>query len=131
MKRIIFTVLGFVCLGFGCVGIFLPVLPTVPFFLATLFCFTQASETLRAWFIGTKLYQNHLDSYVKKEGMRMDTKIRIILSITMIMGISISVMLWHGVYIPCIILGIVWVIHLIYFIFGVKTINGTRKTGGK
>ena len=35
LKRLFFLILGCVCLALGCVGIVLPVLPTVPFFLAT------------------------------------------------------------------------------------------------
>ena len=38
LKRLIFLILGFLCLGLGCVGVALPILPTVPFFLVTVFC---------------------------------------------------------------------------------------------
>ena len=31
LKRLIFLILGCLCLGLGCVGIVLPILPTVPF----------------------------------------------------------------------------------------------------
>ncbi len=37
--KIVWIVLGFLCLGLGTVGIVLPILPTVPFYMATLFCF--------------------------------------------------------------------------------------------
>lgn len=36
--KIFWIVLGFLCLGFGTIGIVLPILPTVPFYMATLFC---------------------------------------------------------------------------------------------
>ena len=42
LKRLFFLILGCVCLALGCVGIVLPVLPTVPFFLATVFCFANS-----------------------------------------------------------------------------------------
>lgn len=35
--KIIWIALGFVCLGLGTVGIVLPILPTVPFYMATAF----------------------------------------------------------------------------------------------
>ena len=51
--KIFWIVLGFLCLGFGTIGIVLPILPTVPFYMATLFCFAKSSERLHTWFIGT------------------------------------------------------------------------------
>ena len=33
--KIFWIVLGFLCLGFGTIGIVLPILPTVPFYMAT------------------------------------------------------------------------------------------------
>lgn len=64
--KIVWIVLGFLCLGLGTVGIVLPILPTVPFYMATLFCFAKSSKKLHDWFIGTNLYKKHLDSFVQK-----------------------------------------------------------------
>jgi len=122
IKRLIFLILGFLFLALGTIGVFLPVLPTVPFYLATVFCFTQSSKRLHDWFIGTKLYKKHLESFVEKKGMLIKTKVSIILSVTLLMGFGAFMMGRKGIWIPCIILGIVWLCHVIYFIFGVKTI---------
>ena len=79
LKRLVFLIVGCLCLALGCIGIVLPILPTVPFFLVTVFCFSQSSERLHNWFLGTKLYKNNLESYVKGEGMTKKTKIKICL----------------------------------------------------
>ena len=42
VKRLIFLILGCIFLALGCIGIVLPVLPTAPFFLVTVFCFSQS-----------------------------------------------------------------------------------------
>ena len=42
--KIFWMILGFLCLGLGTVGIVLPILPTVPFYMATLFFFANSSE---------------------------------------------------------------------------------------
>lgn len=101
LKRLFFLILGCVCLALGCVGIVLPVLPTVPFFLATVFCFANSSEKLHAWFLGTELYQKHLDSFVKKTGMTAQTKAGILMSVTLLMAVGFFLMLRKALYIPC------------------------------
>ena len=123
LKRLLYLILGCVCLGIGCVGVVLPILPTVPFFLATLFCFAKSSEKLHNWFIGTKLYKNNLESFVNGRGMTLKTKIRIMVTVTLLMGFGSFMMLRKGIYIPCIILAVVWVCHIVYFVFGVRTIK--------
>ena len=122
LKRLIFLIAGCVCLGLGCIGIVLPVLPTVPFFLATVFCFSQSSQKLHDWFFGTKLYKNNLESYVKGQGMTTKTKAKILLTVTMLMAFGFGMMLRKALYVPCGILACVWAAHLVYFLFGVKTI---------
>ena len=123
MKRIIFAALGLICFGLGTVGVFLPILPTTPFYLLTLFFFANSSEKLHTWFLGTNLYKKHLDSFVKKRGMLLSTKISIIATVTLLMGFCIFMMGRKGIWIPCIILGVVWLFHILYFAFRVKTIS--------
>ena len=123
LKRLLFLIVGCISLGLGCIGIVLPILPTVPFFLLTVFCFSQSSQRLHDWFVGTKMYKKHLESFVKKKGMTVRTKATIMSSVTLLMGFGFTMMMLKGIYIPCIILAVVWICHVIYFIFGVKTIR--------
>lgn len=123
LKQILFLILGCICLGLGCVGIVLPILPTVPFFLVTVFCFANSSQKLHDWFVGTKMYKKHLESFVKKKGMTAKTKATIITSVTLLMGFGFVMMFLKEIYVPCIILAAVWICHIIYFVFGVKTIH--------
>ena len=122
LKRIIFTVIGCVSLGIGCVGAVLPIIPTVPFFLLTVFCFANSSVKLHNWFVNTKMYKKQLDSFVKKKGMTVKTKVTILTLITAIMLLGFILMMLKGIIIPSIILALVWLFHLVYFIFFVKTI---------
>ncbi len=121
--KIFWLITGFISLALGTIGIFIPILPTVPFYLLTAFSFAKSSERLHTWFLSTKLYKNHLESFVEKRGMPVKTKISIIASVTLLMGFGFFMMARKGIWIPCIILAIVWLCHIIYFIFRVQTIR--------
>ena len=64
--RILWMGAGFLCMGLGTVGVILPILPTVPFYMATVFCFAKSSRRLHQWFLWTPLYQRHLESFVER-----------------------------------------------------------------
>lgn len=121
IKKILFIILGCIGVGLGAVGAVLPLLPSFPFLLLAAFCFAKSSERLHNWFVNTKLYKNNLESYVQGKGMTWRTKIRIMATVTILMGIGFIMM--SRVPVGRIILACVWIIHLIYFIFGVKTLK--------
>lgn len=68
------------------------------------------------------MYKKHLDSFVKKKGMTIKTKVTILTSVTIIMLFGFVLMMIKCIIIPSIILAAVWLFHLVYFIFFVKTI---------
>jgi hypothetical protein len=129
LKRLLFLIVGCISLGIGCIGIVLPILPTVPFFLLTVFCFANSSKKLHDWFVGTSLYKKNLESFVQKKGMTAKTKAGIIIPVTLLMGFGFFMMLRKGLIVPCVILGIVWICHIVYFLFGVKTIQSAEQDG--
>ena len=71
--------------------------------------------------MNTKLYKDNLESYVQGRGMTWKTKIRIMITVTLLMSVGFIMM--SNVPIGRIILSCVWAFHIIYFIFGVKTIS--------
>ena len=127
LKKVFWIILGCIGVGLGSIGVFLPILPSVPFLLLATFSFARSSERLHKWFVNTKLYKKNLESYVQGKGMTIETKVRIMLIVTLLMGIGSSMMLVKEIYIPCIILLCVWIFHVVYFVFGVKTLHNETK----
>lgn len=123
LKKIFWIVLGCIGVGLGAVGAVLPLLPTFPFLLLAAFSFAKSSERLHTWFVNTKLYKKNLESYVQGKGMTRPTKLRIMATVTVLMAVGFTVMMLKAVYVPCIILACVWVFHIVYFTFGVKTLE--------
>ena len=122
LSKIIYTIIGCLSLALGSVGAVLPILPTVPFLMLSALCFAKSSEKLNTWFKQTKIYKNNLESYVRGEGMTMKTKTKILLTVTALMAVGLGVMFSKKVYIGCIALLIVWLVHILYFTFAIKTI---------
>lgn len=126
MKKILYTILGCFGLGMGAVGAIIPVLPTFPFLMVAAFCFARSSEKLDRWFKNTKLYKANLEDFASGRGMTRKAKIRIMVTVTLLMSFGFIVMGIKGIVTGCIILGCIWVFHIIYFVFGIKTIPTTE-----
>lgn len=121
MKKVFFVALGCLSLALGVVGIVLPILPTVPFFLLTAFCFAKSSERLHSWFLGTTMYKKYIGSYMERKGMTVRAKLTLIGTVTALMAVGFMMM--SRIPVGRIIMGIVWVSHIVYFGFIVKTIS--------
>lgn len=118
MKKILYIFIGCISLGLGIIGVILPILSTVPFVLLAAFCFAKSSERLDGWFKNTKLYrENNI-----KNGMTKQVKIRIMCSVSLLMSIGFIMMGLKGIVIGNIVLLIVWIFHMAYFTFGVRTV---------
>ena len=123
IKKIFWIILGCIGVGLGAVGAVVPMLPAFPFLMLATISFAKSSEKLHTWFINTRLYKDNLEDYVAGRGMTRATKIRIMSTVTLLMSFGFFMMFRKALYIPCAILGVIWLFHILYFAFGVKTIS--------
>ncbi len=118
--RFVWLLAAFVCLGIGAVGVVLPILPTTPLLLLSSFCFAKGSERFHRWFCGTKLYQKHLDSFVKERAMTLKTKLCILLPASALLLLAFLMMgnLPGRIFIVCLI-----IFKYVYFFTKIRTIR--------
>jgi uncharacterized membrane protein YbaN (DUF454 family) len=108
MKKFIYVVLGTFFMVMGIIGILLPILPTTPFLLLTLYFYTRSSKRFERWFISTKLYQKHLKTFVESREMARRDKWMLLIMVDIILITS------------AIIINRLWVTLLLLFIDGIK-----------
>jgi uncharacterized membrane protein YbaN (DUF454 family) len=126
MKKILYMILGCVGVGLGAVGAIVPMLPAFPFLMLAAFSFARSSEKLHRWFVGTRLYRDNLADFAAGRGMTRKTKVRIMITVTLLMSAGFIMMGLKGIVTGCVVLGCVWLLHVIYFIFGIKTISAAE-----
>ena len=117
--RYVFLAIGAISFALGTAGIVLPLLPTVPFYMLTLFCLARGSERFHKMFLESSLYQKTVGAYERDKALTLRTKLSILLSVTTIM--AIGAYFSQDMLIALIVMGLVWIGHVIALAFIVKT----------
>lgn len=117
--RVLWAAGGFICFALGVLGSVLPIIPTTPFLLLAAFCFAKSSRKLDDWFKSTKLYHKVLEGYVTSRTMTPKAKLSILVPVTVLLGISFVLM--GNVPVGRVVVALVWIGHIVYFGFIVKT----------
>jgi len=91
MKNWLLIAAGFTSLSAGVIGIFVPVLPTTPFFLLAAGCFMKSSDRLYRWLTGHKKFGPYIDNYVKYRAVSKQSKV---ISILVLWSVMLSTILF-------------------------------------
>ena len=116
--------LGCARLSLSTIGLVLPVLPTVPLYLAMLFCFARGSNRLHRWFQKTSLHRKHLEPFVRTKALTLRNKLAVMTSLTLFMGTGCFMM--QGLLAAQLVLAAVWAFHIWYFTVRIKTLAANR-----
>jgi hypothetical protein len=120
--RFVYIACGVIFFGLGVAGTVLPLLPTTPLIVLAAVCFGKSSQRLHTWCISTRFYKNNVESFVTRRTMTVKAKLILLSTVTVVMGLSFVVLTVTNVNIVVrIILSIIWLCHVIYFGFVVKT----------
>ena len=76
--RVIMMGFAWLCFVLGCIGVFVPVLPTTPLLLLATFLFARSSERCHAWICSTKVYKNYVAAFKEAGGMPATAKVRML-----------------------------------------------------
>jgi uncharacterized membrane protein YbaN (DUF454 family) len=76
-KAFLFT-LGWLATGLGFLGVFLPLLPTVPFILLAMYCFSKSSPRFRIWLEQNPLFGEAVTRIKRGLGLTAREKTRIL-----------------------------------------------------
>ncbi len=89
--RQVLKVCGLLCVGLAVVGIFLPLLPTVPLLLLAAACFARSSERFHAWLLEHTYLGPMIRDYLDGQGIPLKAKISAIALMWAAIAISIYV----------------------------------------
>ena len=89
MKKILLISLGWLCVGLGFVGVFVPGIPTTIFLIIALWAFTKSSEKLRYWLLNHKRFGPILNNWQEHKVVPRRAKI------LMVVLMSLAVFLFY------------------------------------
>jgi len=94
--RIFWFIIGFSALGLAFIGVFLPVLPTVPFLLLAAFGFSKSSDRLHNWLINHKIFGPPINEWRLRGAI--SRRVKFYASLSMLFSVALT--LWLSVAMP-------------------------------
>ncbi len=95
MIKLIYITTGTISLGFAFAGMVLPVLPTTPFVLLSLFLFDRSDPKYRQWILEHQKLGPFVNDYVSKEGIPAKAKFKALIVLWVSIATTLIFFLTH------------------------------------
>jgi len=90
MMVYLYASLGLLCVGLALLGVFLPLLPTVPFLLLAAFFFARSSQRLHDWLLRHRRFGPMIEDWNRSGAISLPAKRWATVSIGLVFGISLA-----------------------------------------
>ncbi len=87
--KAIYLILGLLAITFACLGVVLPLLPTVPFLLLAAFFFARSSERLHHWLLSHQTFGPMIVNWQENRAISLSAKKAATLSVAAAFVISL------------------------------------------
>ena len=92
LNRYLLISLGWLCVILGAIGAFLPILPTTPFLILALACFSKSSPRFHKMLLNNKCFGPILQEWEKNKTVSRHVKLRAMALVITSFGISILIL---------------------------------------
>lgn len=113
IKKYMLFVLGSFSLALGFIGVFLPVLPTTPFLLLSVYCYLRSSEKLYQWLINNRILGAYIYNYMTYRAILISTKVYTIIILWLSLTASMIIISSWWIRLILILVGIGVSIHVL------------------
>lgn len=111
-----YHILGFIALGLGVIGAFLPIMPTTCFILLAAWCFSKSSDRWHHWLLSHKLFGPALQQW--QQSRCIPYKAKLIATISMLISGAYSLLILESVTLKIILITLITL--GIYSIYSIK-----------
>ncbi len=78
-QRFAYKFAGITSFIFGMIGVVMPLVPTTPFLLLSVWCYARSSEKLFYWLIYHRVFGEYIRNYRDKKGIPMKVKVWVLI----------------------------------------------------
>ena len=100
MTPLIWRTAGLAALGLGTIGIFVPLLPTVPFYILAAFCFARGHPVWEARLLAHPRFGPHIRAWREKGAVSRKGKIAATVAFAVSIALGLATLVWPWVVVP-------------------------------